>query len=70
VLRFLRHHIALGKVDPLGDGLREMIQAEQTEPEAITLEETPDGQHLSEQWQSVVDEVEKDPDWFSFANEE
>jgi hypothetical protein len=64
------HHVSLGKIDPLGDGLREMIEAEQLEPEAITLEETPDGQSLSEQWQNVVAEVENDPEWFNFAGED
>jgi len=69
-MRLAKHHIHLSKIDPLGDGLREMIEAEQTESEAITLEEAPDGQSLSEQWQHVVEEVEKDPNWFSFADEE
>lgn len=65
-----RHHISLGKIDPLGDGLRELIAAEQAEPDAITLEESPDGNNLAEQWQDVVTEAKSDPDWFSFANEE
>jgi hypothetical protein len=66
----LHHRLSLSKIDPLGGGLAEEIAAEQQEAEAITLEEAPDANSLSEQWQHVVDEVEKDPDWFTFADKE
>lgn len=64
------HRISLGQVDPLGGGLAEEIIAEQREPGAIVLEEGLEGDRLSEQWGQIVEEAEKDPDWFSFANEE
>lgn len=65
------HHTpSFSEPDPLGNGLAEEIAAEQAEPDAIVLQETPDGQSLSEQWQHVVEEVEQDPDWFSFAEDD
>lgn len=70
LFRLFKHHLSFQNADPLGDGLAEAIAAEKAEPEAITLEETPDGEQLTEQWAHVVEEVEKDPDWFSFADDE
>lgn len=64
------HTLSLPKIDPLGGGLAEEIAAEQAEAGAITLEEAPDANSLAEQWQHVVEEVEEDPDWFTFADNE
>jgi hypothetical protein len=65
------HHTpSFAEPDPLGNGLAEEIAAEQAEADAIVLQENPDGQSLSEQWQHVVEEVEQDPDWFSFAEDD
>jgi hypothetical protein len=66
----LFHKIHLPPADPLGGGLAEEIAAEQQEAEAIRLEEFPDGNVLSEQWQNVVEDVEKDPEWFTFSDQE
>jgi hypothetical protein len=65
----LFHHISFPQVDPLGDGLREEIIAEQQEPEAMTLEDV-DAGTLSSYWQSVEEDISKDPTWFRFDNEE
>jgi len=65
----LFHHISFSKVDPLGDGLREEIQLEQLEPEAITLEERPDEAELEAYWRSVENDIEHDPEWFHFTEE-
>lgn len=65
----LFHHISFSKVDPLGDGLREEIQLEQLEPEAITLEERPDEAELEAYWRSVENDIEHDPEWFRFTEE-
>jgi len=64
------HHISFKKIDPLGDGLREEIEQEQLEPEAIALEEGVNEGELSAYWQSVEQDIEKDPEWFKFSNEE
>lgn len=63
------HHISLPPVDPLGDGLREEIVAEQHEPEAITLEEGIDEGQLTDYWANVEKDIEKDPEWFDFSDE-
>jgi hypothetical protein len=64
------HHISFSKIDPLGDGLREEIEQEQLEPEAITLEEGVDEGALSESWQEIQQDIEKDPEWFHFSDSE
>jgi hypothetical protein len=63
-------HITLPAVDPLGGGLREEILAEQEEQSRINLEEDLDDATLSQSWQGIVEDLEKDPSWFSFADEE
>lgn len=65
-----KHHIAFKQIDPLGNGLREEITQEQLEPEAITLEEFVDEGKLSNYWQSVESDIEKDPEWFKFTEDE
>ena len=70
MIGLFRRKLSLARIDPLGAGLAEEIAAEQRESDAITLEESPDGNVLSEQWQHVVEEVEQDPEWFTFADKE
>lgn len=65
------HHVSFKPVDPLGDGLGDEIAHEQLEPEAITsLEEGIDEGKLTEFWQNVTTDIEKDPEWFKFTEEE
>ena len=64
------HHISFKPIDPLGNGLREEIVAEQQEPDAIdSLEEGLDGQQLYDFWQSVERDVENDPEWVHFSED-
>lgn len=63
------HHISFKQIDPLGDGLREEIAQEQMEPEAITLEEFVDEEKLTNYWQSVESDIEQDPEWFHFSED-
>lgn len=65
---FDSHSISFQAIDPLGDGLREEIAAEQQEPEAMTLEEVDSGT-LSAYWKSVEEDIAKDPSWFWFDEE-
>lgn len=61
--------ISFTPIDPIDNGLREEIIAEQQEDEAITLEEGL-GEGQSEAfWQSVEEDIHKDPEWFTFDNE-
>lgn len=61
--------ISFQKADPLGDGLGDAIQAEQLEPEAITLEEGLSEGELEAYWQSVEEDLQKDPEWVRFTEE-
>lgn len=65
----LFHHMSFSKTDPLGGGLREEIENEQRESDAMTLE-APDGDQLVRSWDEILVDVEKDPDWFSFTNDD
>ncbi len=61
--------ISFKPIDPIDNGLREEIIAEQQEPEAIMLEEGL-GEGQSEAfWQNVEEDIQKDPEWFTFDNE-
>ena len=64
-----KRSLSFTPLDPLGDGLREDIAAERLEPEAITLEEGVDEAALTEYWQNVTSDIEKDPKWFRFEEE-
>lgn len=63
------HHVAFKQIDPLGDGLREEIVAEQNEDDAITLSENVNEDELTHFWQSVEADIEQDPEWFSFTED-
>lgn len=68
-MSIFHHTIGFTQPDPLGDGLGDEIAAEQKEPEAFaSLEDTP-GDVLSEQWNAIVKDIEKDPDWFTFSED-
>ncbi len=67
---FKSKNIKFGSIDPLGDGLREEIANEQNGPDAMTLQEGPDGDSLSQFWAGVQSDIEQDPTWFSFSEEE
>lgn len=68
-MSLFHHHISFQKTDPLGGGLREEIEREQHESESITLD-APDGDQLATSWSKIVEDVEKDPDWFSFTEDD
>jgi hypothetical protein len=68
IMTLFKHHISFKQIDPLGAGLREEIAQEQSEPDTITLEEFMDEGKLSNYWQSVESDIEKDPEWFKFTD--
>jgi len=63
-------HVQFKKVDPLGDGLRDEIECEQCEAEAIKLEENITEDALTNFWDTVEKDIQKDPEWFNFADED
>lgn len=63
-----RHSIHFQEADPLGGGLKEEIELERLEPEAISLIE--DDVAANEAfWQEVKRDIERDPDWFTFSED-
>lgn len=67
-MSLFQHHISFKRIDPLGDGLREEIEQEQLEPEAITSFDE-DGEELISRWQKIEEDIEQDPEWFKFTDE-
>jgi hypothetical protein len=65
----LFHHVSFAAVDPLGGGLDEEIAKEQQEPEAMTLDDVSESE-LTRYWESVESDIEKDPEWFHFSEDE
>lgn len=45
--------VRFSRIDPLGDGLRELIFAEQQESQAISLDDEIDEDVLLEYWKSI-----------------
>jgi hypothetical protein len=68
-MTFHFHHLQFTKPDPEDNGLHDEILQEQLEPEAITLEESLNGEELTDAWQSITSDLEQDPDWFKFTEE-
>lgn len=69
-MNLLRHTPSFSRPDPLGDGLAEAIAAEQSEPDAFVHDGFLDGEQLASTWQSTLDDLKQDPDWFDFATED
>lgn len=65
----LKHHLSFTPVDPLGDGLREDILAEQSEPEAIDLEKGLDEDNLVDYLSSITADVQSDSDTFTYTED-
>lgn len=67
-MSIFRHRISFSQQDPLDDGLGDMIAAEQSDDNLISLRDE-DGQQLTDFWNGVSKNLKKDPDWFDFDNE-
>jgi hypothetical protein len=65
----LLHHITFTPTDPLGDGLREEIIAEQHESDRIILEERPDEGELVTYLESITSDIQSDTDEFTFSKD-
>lgn len=66
---FHRRQVTFSKHDPLDDGLKDDINAEQKEADAFQTLDDMSGEELANQWNTIVKDIEKDPDWFSFSND-
>lgn len=67
-MSIFHRNITFKKHDPLDDGLRDDIAAEQKESDSFSLDDV-SGDDLMEQWNTIIKDIEKDPDWFTFDNE-
>lgn len=61
--------ISFTPIDPLGDGLREEIIAEQSEPDRIVLEERLDEGDLANYLESITTDIQEDADEFTFSED-
>lgn len=68
-MSLFHHHLAFQKADPLGGGLSEEIEQEMNEPEAIVLGDE-DGSQLMRAWEKIAEDIEKDPEWFRFTDDD
>lgn len=65
---FHKTRVAFSSKDPLDDGLRDEISAERREADAFTLDDM-SGEELTEHWNTIVKDIEKDPSWFTFSED-
>lgn len=68
-LKHLHHHVTFTPIDPLGDGLREEIIAEQNESDRIVLEERPNEGDLVGYLESITSDIRGDADEFTFSED-
>lgn len=66
---FKKQKLSFNPIDPLGDGLREAIEASQRSPEAIRLQEDISSDYLQNTWEEITHDIKHDPEWFQFARE-
>jgi len=69
---FFKHligSISFTPVDPLGDGLREEIIAEQLEPEHIILGERPGEEDLAAYLESITADIQNEADKLSLSQD-
>lgn len=68
-MKFFRHKkVAFDPIDPLDNGLREEIAAEQAEPDHFVLSDQIDS-GLGDRWEAILVDARQDPD-FIFADDE
>lgn len=61
--------VTFRKHDPLDDGLKDDIAAEQSEADSFQTLDDMSGDELAKQWNSIIKDIEKDPDWFTFSED-
>lgn len=68
MLFFHRKKITFDPIDPLDNGLREEIAAEQAESDRFELSDQIDT-NLPDKWEAILVDARQDPD-FTFADDE
>ena len=59
--------MSFAKKDPLDNGLSDEISTEQNEADSFFND--PSGDDLAKHWNTIVKDVEKDPNWFTFSED-
>lgn len=62
-------YLQLQPVDPKNDGSDDSDLDQYAQDETISLKDNIDAQALDKEWTDIVDDLEKDPDWFKFDDE-
>ena len=68
-MRLFHHDVHFSNQDPLDDGLGDDISAERNEADAFGTLEDISSDELVKHWSTIVKDIEKDPDWFTFDND-
>jgi hypothetical protein len=69
MISLFQSKLAFQPVDPLGDGLGDDIAKEQSEPEAEAFQEDIDAGNLTNFWEKVEQDVQQDPEWYTFTED-
>ena len=67
-MSIFHRHVTFENHDPLDNGLKDDITAEQREADSFSLDDI-SGDELANQWSTIIKDIEKDPNWFTFDNE-
>jgi hypothetical protein len=62
-------YLQLQPVEPNDDGTSDSPLDDYARDEDIDLDDEIDEQALDEAWNSIVHDIEKDPEWFKFSDE-
>jgi hypothetical protein len=65
----LLQYLKLQPVEPKADGSSDSPLDSYMPDEMITLDNYIDEQKLEEEWNWIVQDIEKDPEWFKFSDE-
>ncbi len=68
-MSIFRNRVQFNRHDPLDNGLREEIAAEQREADAFSTLDDVSGEQLASHWSMILNDARKDPDWIDFYGE-
>lgn len=64
----LLQYLKLQPLEPDDDGTSSSPLDDYAQDETISLDEDLDEESLDQAWDSIVADIEKDPDWFHFSD--
>lgn len=67
-MKLFKKSLTFAQPDPLGDGLAEQIRAEQKEAQNYGFDANFDGDALANSWETTLEDLRQDPDWFDLAS--